>query len=126
MKEWSTLNLSDEYQRVTCSQTCTKVLRQKCSRRRTQSRPVQEPRSEWHQGNISYGLPATRDETTTLQCLHCHSISGLNTVCLPPSLPAVDSTYDPRDRSSSPVMHASPKPALSSFGAPYLFNSSCM
>ena len=62
MNEWSTLNLSDECQRVTCGQTCTKVRRQKCSRRRTQSRPVQEPRSEWHQGNISYRLFPTREK----------------------------------------------------------------
>ena len=124
-KELSTLNLSDEYQRVTCGQTCTKALRQKCSRRRIQSRPVQEPRSGWHEGNISYGLHAMRDETTTLQCLHCHSISGLNTsVFLHPSRP--DSRYDPTDRSFSAVIHDSAKAALSSFRAPYLSKSSCM
>ena len=82
----STLNLTDEYQRVTCDQTRTKALRQEYSRRRTQRMPVQEPRPEWHQGNISYGLHAMPDETITLQYLHCHSISGLT--LLPFSGPA--------------------------------------
>src|SRR5688572_414680 len=50
----STLNLWGENHRVICDRARTKALRRKHSRRRTQSRRVQELQPEWYARSISY------------------------------------------------------------------------